>query len=125
MGGGVHARSHYEREDCHRPVNPQRTSRLFGLGIMWVRGLHHGSASAMKLRSTRLAPLRLEAAGPGPQQAEGESPDEEGVYSTRHDRFPELESVPSFGFHHTTEGEDKRPEWSVRRWVPASFLPCH
>ena len=79
----------------------------------------------MKLCSTRLGYLWLEAARSGPQQAEGEPPDKERVNSSRHDRFPELESVPSIRFHHTAKGEDERPEWSVRRWVSASFLPCH
>jgi hypothetical protein len=75
--------------------------------------------------STGLGYLWLEAARSGPQQAEGEPPDEKRVYSSRYDRFPELESVPSFRFQHTAEGENERPEWSVRRRVPASFLPCH
>jgi hypothetical protein len=90
-----------------------------------VRGLHHGSGSAMKLCSNRLGYLWLEAAGSGPQQAEGEAPDKERVNSARHDRFPKLECVPSSRFHHTTEGEDERSEWSVRGRVPALFLPCH
>jgi hypothetical protein len=25
----------------------------------------------------------------------------------------------------TAEGENEGPEWSVRRWVSASFIPCH
>ena len=79
----------------------------------------------MKLCSTRLGYLWLEAARSGPQQAEGEPPDKERVNSSRHDRFPKLESVPSIRFHRTAEGEDERPEWSVRRRVSASFLPCH
>jgi hypothetical protein len=86
--------------------------------ILGVRGLHLGSGSAMKLCSTRLGYLWLEAAGSGPQQAEGESPDEKRVNSARHDRFAELESVPSVCFHHTDEGEDEWPEWSVPRRVP-------
>jgi hypothetical protein len=88
-------------------------------------GLHLGPGSAMILCYTRLGYLGLKAAFSGPQQAEGEPPDKEGVNSARHDRFPELESVPSVRFHHSAEGEDERPEWSVGRWVPASFLPCH
>jgi hypothetical protein len=90
-----------------------------------VRGLHLGSGSAMKLCSTRLGYLWLEAARSGPQQAEGEPSDEEEVNSAPHDRFPKLESVPCVCFHHTAEGENERPEWSVGRWVSASFLPCH
>jgi hypothetical protein len=57
----------------------------------------------MKLYSTHLVPLWLEAVGSGPQQVQGEPPDEKRVHSTRHDRFSELGSVPSFRFHHTTE----------------------
>jgi hypothetical protein len=90
-----------------------------------VRGLPLGSGIALKLCSTRLGYLWLEAARPGPHQAEGEPPDEEGVNSACHDRFPNLERVLSFRFHHAAEGENERPEWSVGRWVPASFLPCH
>jgi hypothetical protein len=37
----------------------------------------------MKLCSTRLGHLWLEAAGSGPQQAEGELPDKKGIYSSR------------------------------------------
>jgi hypothetical protein len=94
-------------------------------GVRGVRGLHLGSDSAMKLCSTRLGYLWLEAAGSGPQHAEGEPPDKQGVNSAGHDRFPKLESVPSVRFHHTAEGENERPERSVRGRVPASFLPCH
>jgi hypothetical protein len=54
-------------------------------GCGGVRGLHLGSGSAMKLCSTRLGYLWLEAARPGPQQAEGEPSDKEGVNSPRHD----------------------------------------
>jgi hypothetical protein len=80
----------------------------------------------MKLCSCRIAYLLpLEAARSGPQQAEGESPDENRVSSSHHDRFPALESDPSVRFHHTAEGEDKRPEWAVRGRVAASILPCH
>jgi hypothetical protein len=75
--------------------------------------------------STGLGYLWLEAARSGPQQAEGEPSDEEEVNSAPHDRFPKLESVPCVCFHHTAEGENERPEWSVGRWVSASFLPCH
>jgi hypothetical protein len=78
----------------------------------------------MNLCSTRLRCLGLEAARSGPQQAKREPPDEERVNSSGHDGFPELEGVPSVRFHNTAKGEDEGPEWSVRRWVPASFLPC-
>jgi hypothetical protein len=79
----------------------------------------------MKLCSTRLGYLWLEAARSSPQQAEGEPPDKQRVNSTRHDRFPNLEGVPSIRFHPTAEGEDERPEWFVRERVLASLLPCH
>jgi hypothetical protein len=51
----------------------------------YSQGLHLGSGSAMKLCSTRLGYLWLEAACSGPQQTEGEPPDQEGVNSSRHD----------------------------------------
>jgi hypothetical protein len=50
-----------------------------------LRGFHLGSDTAMKLCSTRLGNLGLEAVRSGPQQAEGEPPDKEGVNSSRHD----------------------------------------
>jgi hypothetical protein len=78
-----------------------------------VRGLHLGSGSAMKLCSTPLDYLWLEAALSGPQQAKVEPPDKERVNSSGHDRFPKLESVPSVRFHCTAEGENQRPDWSV------------
>jgi hypothetical protein len=68
----------------------------------------------MKLCSTRLGYLWLEAACSGPQQTEGEPSDKEGVNSPRHDRFAKLESVPSVCFHHTAKGWDERPEGTVR-----------
>jgi hypothetical protein len=72
----------------------------------------------MKLCSTRLGYLWLKGAGSGPQQAEGEPPDKQGVHASCHDRFPKLESVPSFRFHHTAEGEHERFEWSVPWSLP-------
>jgi hypothetical protein len=100
----------HTRQQCNTPTD---------------RGLHLGSGRAMKLYSARLGYLWLEAGRSGPQQAEGEPPDETRINSARHDRFPELESVPSVRFHCTAEGEDERSAWSVRGQVPASFLPCH
>jgi hypothetical protein len=55
------------------------------LASVSIGGLHLGSGSAMKLCSTRLGYLWLEAARSGPQQAEGEPPDQEGVNSSSHD----------------------------------------
>jgi hypothetical protein len=93
-----------------------------------VRGLHLGSGSAMKLCSTRLGYLWLEAARSGLQQAKGEPSDEEGVNSAPHDRFPKLQGVSSIRSHHTAEGEDARSEWSVRafrrRFSRATALRC-
>jgi hypothetical protein len=66
-----------------------------GIARGMVRGLHLGSGSAMKLCSTPLDYLWLEAALSGPQQAKVEPPDKERVNSSGHDRFPKLESVPA------------------------------
>jgi hypothetical protein len=79
----------------------------------------------MNLCSTRLGCLWLKAERSVPQQADGEWPDKQGVNSSRHDRFPNLWRVSSVCFHCAADGENGRPEWSVRRWVSASFLPCH
>jgi hypothetical protein len=134
---GLPCRIRADARSNHTPRFEPGRSRHGGLLTFWhagragfrnttlVRGLHLGSGSAMKLCSTRLGYLWLEAAGSGPQQTEGEPPNKEGVHPTRHDRFPDLERVLRFRFHHTAEEENERPEWSVRRWVSASFFRCH
>jgi hypothetical protein len=101
-------------------VKAQQRCRVRG-----VRGLHIGSGSAMKLCSTRIGYFWLEAAGSGPQQTQGEPPDEKRVHSSRHDRFPKLQSVSGFRLHHTSKREQQWSERSVRRRVPALLLPCH
>jgi hypothetical protein len=79
----------------------------------------------VNLCSTRLGYLWLKAARSVPQQADGEWSDKKGVNSSRHDRFPNLGRVSSVCLLCAADGKNGRPEWSVRRWVSASFLPCH
>lgn len=64
-----------------------------------VEGLHFGSGSTMKLYSTCLASLWLQAAGSGPQQVEGKPPDKESVYD-----FPsQMMEKPLFSQGRTSE----------------------
>jgi hypothetical protein len=114
-----------------KPAHRNRTRRLENsatdvserqprLGVRWLHLWHRHEAL---LYSSRLLMAR-EAAGYGAQQAEGEPPNEKRVHSSRQNRFLNLESVPSFHFHHTAEGKNERPQWSVGRRVSSSVFPC-
>jgi hypothetical protein len=103
-----------QQSSTTRPCPPGCTSTWYG-PASWkatsrLRGLHLGSGSAMKLCSSRVVHLWLETARSDPQQADGEPPKEQRVHPSRHERLPKLESIPSFRFPHTTEGEHERPE---------------
>jgi hypothetical protein len=94
--------SHTDQLDAAVISLPIKMSGLVrGLGG-YISGLRSGSA--MKLCSTRLGYLGVEAAGSSPHQAKGEPSDKEGVNSARHDRFPNLQSVPGICFHHAAKG---------------------
>jgi hypothetical protein len=69
--------------------------------------------SGLIAHSTRSDVLGLKTARSGPQQAKGELPNEERVYSSGHDRFPQSEGVTSVRRHHTTKRQHQRPELSV------------
>jgi hypothetical protein len=64
-----------------------------------------------------------------PSAADGEPPNEKGVHSTRHDRFPKFESVSGVCFivppRERTEGLNGRSEGVCRRrFSLATVLRC-